>query len=248
MIINKFTIDSFYLQRPVRVTMAMPYPIMDKNITVIWALHCSLKDENFFFDYLGIGRFVDLKKIVVVSPSIDDPWGGENGSIRDFLHNELKPWIHSTFGFSQDPSFNVVLGISMGAYEALKWAIDCPNDFNKIALFSGVYDFNLYNPNEIKKDRIQFVLHKLIKPQIDKYHKKSDGTYSGSLFQEIEKLNNNLSVYIYCGNKDYLSHNQSLELKRLLDINNVNAYMSLSEGGHDALYWSLAITDFLSNL
>ena len=62
MIINKFTIDSFYLQRPVRVTMAMPYPIMDKNITVIWALHCSLKDENFFFDYLGIGRFVDLKK------------------------------------------------------------------------------------------------------------------------------------------------------------------------------------------
>ena len=133
-----------------------------------------------------------------VSPSIDDPWGGENGSIRDFLHNELKPWIHSTFGFSQDPSFNVVLGISMGAYEALKWAIDCPNDFNKIALFSGVYDFNLYNPNEIKKDRIQFVLHKLIKPQIDKYHKKSDGTYSGSLFQEIEKLNNNLSVYIYC--------------------------------------------------
>lgn len=247
MIKNNFSIDSFYLQRPVKVTMAMPYPMLDKNVTVIWALHCSLKDENFFFDYLGIGKFVDLKKVVIVSPSLDDPWGGDNGVVRDFLKNELKPWIYSTFGFSSEPSSNVVLGISMGAYEALKWSIDCPNEFNKIALLSGVYDFNLYDMNEIKKDRTQFVLHKLIRPQIDKIHKKTDGTYSGSLFQEINKLkDNNLSVYIYCGNNDFLSKTQSKELKRLLDINNVNSFMFSSEGGHDALYWSLAVTDFLS--
>ena len=121
-----FRSPSTTLFRPVDIEIAMPggFTMAKPPFKCLWALHCAMEDGRFFFDSLGLGELALKYQIAVVAPSLGNGYFMNSDYERqgDFLQ-EMFTQLSANFPLSPRREDNAVLGISMGAFGALRWAL-----------------------------------------------------------------------------------------------------------------------------
>lgn len=245
MIKINLSVDSLYYQFPVKVDIAMPYPVLaGRRVKNVWALHCAMKDGSYFFDNLSIGQYVDLQKVNIIAPSLNYFSAKDPDIVYDFLENELWPFITSLFGLSLSREDNCLLGISMGAFESLKWCDRQPEKFSEAALISGVYDFSLCDHKKIKSNRSLNILYKLILPNA-RHIGLLDGDKS-----IMESLSSDIKTRfsVYCGDTDYLCLDNNLSIMDRFNELGISSQFEQIPGYHDQAVWSVAISRFLTGI
>lgn len=255
MIRIKLTIDSVTLQMPVNVDICIPYPCFaqKKQVSVVWLLHCAFKDGSFFLNELGVGKYVDKNNLILVAPSMGNSFYADTdyGDYASFLQKELQPYLLEQFNFPKEREQNHVVGISMGAFGGIIWALNNPELFSKQFLISGTYDPLLPIDERIRKDRalknlsritnkIQQILFKekdVLLPECDIRSKFLN--LESDYFPE---------VHFYCGSEDYMSLNQTHMLEKLLKEKNIPVFSSQYSGAHDTLFWEKCMEDIFNNI
>ena len=245
----KITLSSTTLLKPVEVVAAVPYSFgsVDPPFRAVWALHCAMGSGDFFFEVLNASGIVDKENIVIIAPSLGNGYFINSPYERqaDFLQ-ELLESMRGILPLSHARVDNALVGVSMGGFGAVRWALDSEY-FGSMTAISGVFDCQLPIDNRIMKNRGQRALHATFKKVmaqllLDDTGKTRPDADFNLLFQKkqrsfLPQLN------LYCGGQDYLSLPHTMELKRLCDHYGCPVALNISDGGHDAAYWQRAFMD-----
>lgn len=121
------TFPSTTLFRPVEIAIALPsgFSTAKPPYRVLWALHCAMKSGEFFFDTLDAAEAVEKSQIALVAPSLGNGYF-INSSFEaqgDFLQEILRD-LHDILPLSSRREDNAVLGVSMGGFGAIRWALE----------------------------------------------------------------------------------------------------------------------------
>lgn len=131
------TIDSVVLYRPVEVVVAIPHGFLTSKgpYKTVWALHCAMGSGEMFFQTLGLTGIVDKENIIVIAPSMGNGFYLNSTFERqaDFLSDELVHIIRRTLPVSTEAGDNMLLGISMGGFGAIRWALESSGQFGAVA-------------------------------------------------------------------------------------------------------------------
>lgn len=254
MIKVKITIDSTVLYRPVEVVAALPHGLLTRPAPyrTIWALHCAMGNGDIFFDQLGLGAFVDKAGVAVIAPSLGNGYY-VNSTFEmqaDFLKNELQPTLREVLPLSPSRSDNLLLGISMGGFGAVRWALDAFDQFGAVGAISGVFDIRIPLDERAKKSREQRPLAKLfgeklmpkllldasgaVSPEADLPKLLDTGAAGNVLLPRLA---------LYCGEEDYLSLNQTTAFAEACRQRGIAAHLCLAPGGHNPAYWSTVLPE-----
>lgn len=244
MIRLSLSFPSVALMRPVNIEAALPHGICAarRPWRCLWALHCALADANLFFEDLGAATLVDARGFALVAPSlgngffVNTPFEAQ----ADFL-DEVFTALGEILPLHTEES--AVLGISMGAFGALRWAL-ASGRFTSAALISGVYFADVAPDERLAKNRAQRALYQTFKESMRRT--LLDG--SGRMREDADPARlltaargHFPTLHIYCGAEDYLSLPQSVALERLCAQCDCPATLTVAPGGHDREYWFRAL-------
>lgn len=242
--------ESIFLKHSVKVTMALPYPgLLNQPGSKIWCLHPALKDGDFFFNEIGVGALVDKHNCIFIAPSLGNTFFIDTDFARSesFLQGELMPFVQNILSASNHDDYeNICLGISMGAYGSLHWALTDSKMFNKVILISGVFnerlsldDFNGLNLEE--KNLLKYIMP--VHRSIFNSTKKSFKTLT-SLIDNFD--NSSICFDIRCGSDDHVSLDSSRQLLALLQRKEAHVEYHEARGGmHDTSTWREIVFDSL---
>lgn len=241
---------SLALLQPVNVEVALPTKVMKTSrYRTIWALHCAMERGSFFFEKLHFQDFVDECNIALIAPSlgngcfVNSRWEAQ----ADFL-DELYVAMHEILPLSPEIRKNAVLGVSMGAYGAVRWALG--SDFFGICGgFSGFYDCRLPDDPRLKKNRSQLIIDRVITPVVERILLDSGKNLAeqNDLASLVAKkdVSKGTPLYLYCGAQDYLSLWQTDYLVKICRERSYPAFVEYRDGEHDAKFWKSLIPDFI---
>lgn len=245
MIRLRLTLDSTLMLRPVPVEAAVPYGFQGGTgpWRTVWALHCAMADGNFFFERLGAGRLADRENLVFIAPSLGNSYfvnGGEE-RIADFLQLELMPILRDLLPLSSARADNALLGISMGAYGAVRWACVEPENFCAVAAISGVYNCLMPPDERLRGQRELCALRAAFEGRmrsrlLDDHGKpRPDADLERLLHAcDAETLPR---LMVWCGESDYLSLRQSEALVDRWRAHGGLARFTPVPGAHDDSLW-----------
>lgn len=249
MIKLRMTIDSIVLYRPVEVVVAIPHGFLTPKgpFKTVWALHCAMGDGELFFHSLGLTGVIDKENIIVIAPSMGNGYYINSAFERqaDFLNDELFPAIRDNLPVSTEPADNMLLGISMGGFGAIRWALESSGQFGAVAAISSVFDIKIPPDERAKKNREQRPMLKLFGEQLmpklllDEFgavlpEADMDKLLSGATAKSSAKPR----LALYCGEQDYLSLKQTSIFAENCKQRGLEVYLHLSPGGHNLAYWS----------
>ena len=209
----------------------------------MWLLHGLTDDHTAWMRYTAIERYANEWGIAVVMPNADRSWYTNTAygtKYFDFIANELPALLRDTFsGMSSAREDNIVAGLSMGGYGALKLALTCPEQYGACISLSGSLDVarrgRVYNLSEWQS--------------IFGYEIKDASDLAGSehdLFALAKANKENgkpfPKLYLWCGLEDTL-----VEVNRAFDAHltslDVPHAFQTSEGNHTWKWWDLHIQD-----
>jgi S-formylglutathione hydrolase FrmB len=247
MIKFRVTIDSIVLYRPVEVLLALPHGLLtpEDPFPVLWTLHPAMCDGNFFFDALGIASVVDKRNLAVVAPSLGNGYflNSSYEQQADFLNDELLPTLHSRFSISSKREDNILLGISMGGFGAMRWALCAPESFCAVVAVSGVFDIRRAVDERAKKNREQRPLVQLFREKLMprlfldecgdlRPEANIDHWIEGAVKAPCPR------IALFCGEEDYISLNQTSGFVEKCRVRNILAEAHFTSGGHNTEYWA----------
>lgn len=170
MIRLKLSIDSLILHEPIEIQVAMPQLLTfkDTKLKCVFGLHCHCSNSDIFFNRLNIEDYVEKYGCAFISTNLSNSYylNSRLNNVADFLDYELYPYIKNILPLSENKEDNFCIGISMGAFGALSWALRKNNFFSKIACVSGFFDPNLALSDGLKKQRSSYILTRLSTPYI----------------------------------------------------------------------------------
>lgn len=251
------SIESQVLLKPVSVEIMLPYGIFspETSFKTLWALHCAMGSSSLFFDKLNLASYVDKENIAIIAPSLGNGYFINSSYEKqfDFLNDELMPVLRRTLPLSVAPEDNYALGISMGAFGAVHWALSEPCTFSKVALISGIYDFSLPIDPRAKKNREQRPLVKLFGEQLaPKIMQETDGTlrkeadirplYSKAALA-VQEMGSILDFNVYCGEEDYISYDATHHFVEQCQKNGLSSSLYINSGAHNQDFWQYAIAE-----
>lgn len=239
------TLDSYILLRPVDILVAMPYSILSQqnNHKTIWALHPALSGASMFFDKLCVASYVDKNNCVFISPNLGNGYfiNSKIEQQADFLQLELFPSLQNTLPLSKNKEDNFILGISAGAYGAINWIKNAPQNFSKAALISGCYSY--FDEVDIKPRlcREQYAIYKLVLKKIllelAKTHQFPTDNNMTRILPTKDEVKDYTKLALFCGEEDYLSKPSTQVLYDKCKGIGLNVSLNMSSGGHDNVYW-----------
>ena len=215
----------------------------------LYLFHGLSDDHTTWMRRTSIERYAEKRGIAVVMPSVGRSWytdtvTGEN--YLTFVTKELPAVCQSYFrGMSDKREDNLVAGLSMGGYGAIKAALTRPDLFCGCASLSGALDLTCLprrSEREMEwKGIFGFDLtdtRELANTPHDIYHLTRKAKKEGT---PLPKL------YLWCGTEDFLlEHSRSYrDLLRELEI---PFRYDESEGNHSWRWWDLHIMDALDYL
>lgn len=243
-VLTRMVFPSRTLLRPVEVMAALPLKKTDAKLPVLWALHCAMEDGDFFFRYLDCARLAQHLGIAIIAPSLGNGFF-LNTSYEpqgDFLE-ELANSLPAILNISQATDRNAVIGISMGGFGAIRWALSTSRFFAAGAI-SGAFDATLPPDTRVFGDeKLNFInqsFDALMRSRLaDKSgHLPGGGSLKGLLESFRKKWP---KLYLYCAGNDYLSLNQTEAFYQACKKLNAPCKMNRQiEGSHDLEYWKKA--------
>ena len=243
----RISFPSLTLLRPVDIVAALPDEIprpAGKLCRTVWALHCAMSDAGFFFDRLDAASLVDQEKIAFIAPSLGNGWFINSPFERqaDFLQ-EMFERLRDVLPLSHRREDNLVLGVSMGAFGALRWAMASDN-FGGAAGISGVYDHSLPPDERLRQHRAQRALHAAFSRLARQLLWDEDGhVRKDADFAALAGRSSCPRLALYCGDEDYLSLPQTRRLEQLCREGGRSVTACITPGEHDERYWKQALRD-----
>ncbi|MBR2612071.1 MAG: esterase family protein [Clostridia bacterium] len=214
----------------------------------LWLLHGLAGDENSWLMNSSIVRYATEYGIAVVMPNVDRSWYADTAygaKYFTFLTKELPEICRSAFkGMSEKREDNIVAGLSMGGYGALKAALLCPEMYGYCASLSGSLDITRKNrPYNLDEWKSLFGFdmqsaEELAGGENDLFAKAKRNADDGIPFPKL---------YLWCGTEDSLIA-VNRDFHALLDTLGVEHRYEESEGNHSWRWWDLHIQDALAYL
>lgn len=214
----------------------------------LYLLHGLSDDNTIWMRRTSIERYAAEHGIAVVMPNVGRSWYTDTAygaKYFTFVTEEVPRVCRSYFrGMSDKREDNMIAGLSMGGYGAVKAALRCPEKFGGCASLSGafdifaprrlnifdewkgIFDFDLEDPEQLRGS-----IH-------DVYALARKNAEEGIPFPKM---------YLWCGESDGLLC-ANREMHDLLDELQVPHAYEESEGNHSWKWWDLHIQDALRYL
>jgi len=246
------TIQSKILGKDVRYTIYLPYDYETSNrfYPVVYMLH-GFGDNDIGWIQFGEANMIadkgisdmEIPPMIFVMPDGGVSWYMNNydDSVRyeDFFSKEFIPYIEQHYRILSEKRYRAILGLSMGGYGALVYALKHPDMFSSCVAFSaGVFtDEEIIN---MKDDEWKNLLGPVFdsglkgKERITEQFKDNDPLYLIKN-SDIKKLKS-VRYYLDCGDKDFL-YKGNAALHVLLRDMNIPHECRMRDGAHTWSYW-----------
>lgn len=220
----------------------------ESTFKTLYLLHGLSDDHSIWMRRTSIERYASEYNIAVVMPSVCRSWYTDSISGERYLTyvtEELPNKCRSFFnGMSEKPEDNIVAGLSMGGYGAIKCALTRPDRFGMCASLSGALDIAaLDNLNPIAEWRCIFdhdlkSTTELAGTEHDLFHLADKMAEQGTPFPK---------TFIWCGTGDWLLDSNARFSAHLNKLGVDHEYVE-SEGWHAWNWWDLHIQSALKYL
>ncbi len=133
------------LKMNTQVSVILPDTVEEgKSYKTLWLLHGLKGDHTSWMRNSSIERYAHKYKIAVVMPNVQRSWYTDTAygmNYFSYITKELPEICRSHFkGMSEKREDNIVAGLSMGGYGALKAALRCPLQYGACISLSGSLD------------------------------------------------------------------------------------------------------------
>lgn len=244
----EFTFHSKELQKNVPVNILLPENrkkddpagAPEGTYKTLWLLHGLAGCHSDWVRKTGIERYASEYGIAVVMPGVDRSWYTDTAyglNYFTFIAQELPVVCRSYFkGMSDRREDNLIAGISMGGYGAMKVALTYPEQYCACASLSGALDitrrggrpYNLAEWQSIFGYNMQSA-EELEGSKHDLFALATQGQQKNVQFPKL---------YLWCGTEDKLIEYNRRFHAHLTDLNIDHCYEE-SEGGHTWNCWDM---------
>ena len=231
------------LKRQTQVYVLLPDKKEESNDTykTLWLLHGLSDNHTGWMRYTAIEQYAKKHSLAVVMPNVDRSWYTDtayDANYFSFITKELPEVCFRTFRqMSRRRENNIVAGLSMGGYGAVKVAFSCPEKYGACISLSGSFDITRKGrPCNINEWRSIFGFDienplELEGSEHDLYALAAKNKTEGKEFPKL---------YMWCGTEDGLINvNRSFDQK-LTELGVVHKFET-SEGDHSWKWWDLHI-------
>lgn len=230
------------LRQAVCVNVVLPDNAGQAPLKTLWLLHGLSDNHNSWMQYTSVARYAGEYGLAVVMPGADRSWYTDNaGGNRyfTFLTEELPKKMGDCFKwYSPAREDNLIAGLSMGGYGALKAALTCPEQYGFCASLSGALDITRENrPGDVDEWRSIFG-----------FDLQSAGELAGTkhdLFALADGGRELPYLYLWCGTEDSLIDINRAFSARLSALNIAHTF-ECSEGDHTWKWWDLHLQSALN--
>jgi S-formylglutathione hydrolase FrmB len=238
----QMTFRSEALGQDVSVNVLMPDDRKTTKLKTLWLLHGLSGNHSSWMRQTSIERYAKEYGLAVVMPCVDRSWYTDTAyGKKYFTHvtQELPEKIAYYFNdYSDKREDNLVIGLSMGGYGAVKAALTYPEKYGFCASLSGSLDITRKNrPYDLDEWRSIFGFD--LKSAAELEGTKHD------LFALADAARDLPYIYMWCGTEDPLmeaNNNFSSHLTALGIAHTFNT----SEGDHTWKYWDMHIQTALA--
>ena len=120
-----------------------------EGFKTLWLLHGLHGDHTSWMRYTSIERYAAQYGIAVVMPNAQNSWYADTAygaKYFSFITEELPALLKKQFkGYSEKREDNVIAGLSMGGYGAMKAALTYPERYGTCISLSGSLDITRKN-------------------------------------------------------------------------------------------------------
>ena len=233
------------LKKDTRVNVLLPDARdTSKPFKTLWLLHGLSGDHTAWMRNTSIERYAKHHNLAVVMPNADRSWYTNTAyglNYFNFIAKELPALCRSTFcGMSEKREDNIVAGLSMGGYGALKLALTYPEQYGHCISLSGSLDVTRKGRNYDLAEW-QSIFGYGIQTALDLEGGEHD------LFALVERKHKDTAfprIYLWCGTEDTL-----IDVNRAFDRHlcafGIPHAFTFSEGDHTWKWWDLHIQNGL---
>ena len=246
----ELTLHSSELRQDTHVNILIPKIDLqvDKQYKTLWLLHGLNGDNTSWTRLSSIERYARERELIVIMPSVDRSWytnTAYNVNYFNYVTKELPEICSHLFkGISTKREDNIVGGLSMGGYGALKIALTYPERYGACISLSGSLDITRKGRKyDLEEWRSIFGFQ--IESALDLEGSEHD------LFALAERNKNEGSpfpkIYMWCGLQDTLIEANHAFDNHLTALG-VEHTFEESEGDHSWKWWDLHIQSAMRNI
>ncbi len=238
---------SHVLHQPVHVSVYAPdrknFEMSDFDVVLL--LHGMCCDGKDFFLRTGIADYADGAGAVLVAPSCGNNYfaDGVNGlKYETYLFCELLPYLRKTFGLSDLREKNFILGVSMGAFAAVRLGLTYPERFKAVCSLSAPID--LKTAVETLRDNLKDCRRRAF---CSVYGSVEQFAASDSDIMRLIKLASPSSapfVYLYAGRNDPLLPLNE-RVAETMRARGMAVALETDDGAHDWQSWDRQAKKFI---
>lgn len=229
------------LDQTTAVNVIIPEGRKNGKFKTLWLLHGLTDDYTAWMRYSSVERYAKDYRIAVVMPCVDRSWYTDTAYGKKyftFVTKELPEKMALYFtGYSAERENNLIIGLSMGGYGALKAALTCPEKYSFCSSLSGSLDVTRKGRSyEINEWRSIFGFD--IKDALELEGSEHD------LFALAEKKLDFPKIHLWCGTEDSLFPINEKFSAHLTSLG-IDHTFKYSEGDHTWKYWDLHLQSAL---
>ena len=247
MIFFEMNVQSQELKHEVQINVLLPDRKTEDAppCKTLWLLHGLMGNHTSWMRKTAIDRYATEHNIAVVMPDVGRSWYTDTvyeANYFSFIAHELPEMFNRQFkGLSRAREFNMVGGLSMGGYGALKLALSHPEQYDTCISLSGSLDIT-------RKGRETNLAEWR---SIFDYHMETPLSLEGSKHDLFALAAKNKEaglpfpkLYMWCGESDSLLPINRAFSAHLTNLNIPHIYEE-SEGDHSWKWWDIHMQDAL---
>lgn len=237
----QMNLKSVALSQGVCVNVLLPEKAEGATFKTLWLLHGRSDDHSMWMRYTSVERYAKGHGLAVVMPCVDRSWYTDTAYGKKYftyVTQELPEKMAYYFrGYSPEKENNLIIGLSMGGYGALKAALTCPEKYSFCASLSGALDITRKNrPYDLDEWRSVFGFELRSAAELE-------GT-KHDLFAIAKEAKEPPEIYMWCGTEDRLLDINKSFSSHLSDLGIAHTFES-SEGDHSWKYWDMHLKSAL---
>ena len=230
------------LGQGVSVNILLPDKVEGEKFKTLWLLHGRSDDHTSWMRNTSVERYAKEYGLAVVMPCADRSWYTDTAYganyftyITEELPERMAFWFR---GYSAAREDNLIAGLSMGGYGALKASLTYPEKYCFCGALSGALDITRKNrPYNLEEWRSIFGFDLESADRLE-------GT-KHDLFTLAAKGKELPYIYMWCGTEDSLIAINDRFSAYLSELGIAHTYES-SEGRHVWKYWDIHLQDALA--
>ena len=230
------------LKQGVSVNILLPDKVEGDKFKTLWLLHGQSDDHTSWMRYTSVERYTREYGLAVVMPCADRSWYTDTAYgpkyftyITQELPEKMALWFR---GYSDAKEDNLIIGLSMGGYGALKATMVCPEKYDFCASLSGALDITRKNrPYSLEQWQGIFGFQLQSAEELK-------GTQH-DLFALAESGKKFPHIYLWCGTEDSLLEANKAFSAQLSALGIPHTFQ-YSEGRHNWKYWDIHLQSALA--